>query len=482
MENYTFLINELTKQKTELPWIEFKRNRKNPEEIGEYISALGNSAAYYGKENAYMLWGVDDKTHSIVGTDFDYLTEKVGNEELENWLRHLLSSNAQFSFHNVVTEDKRVVLLIVTKAINQTIKFKKKEYIRIGSCKKSLKDYPSVEVQIWNKLIHTKYDEALAVGDLSPEKVLNLLDYTSYFDMLGISMPSDINNILHYLIQDKIIQGQDNGLFSITNVGAIMFAKKINDFQNLSCKSVRVVQYKDNNKTSVLRQYNTVKGYASGFDELIKYIDGLLPKNEVVKVALRKEVSMYPLIAVRELVANALVHQEFAISGTGSIIEIFTDRLEVTNPGTSLVDINRIIDNPPKSRNELLASLMRRVGVCEELGSGWDKIAISCEEFQLPAPKIEVYDEYTKVTLYGHIPFGKMTHEDKLRACYLHACIKQVCNEQMSNSSLRMRFGLPGSGISSVSRLIKDAVDSGKIKPVDPNTAPKHMKYVPFWA
>lgn len=482
MEDYTLLVKELIKQPVESGWVEFKRNYKSPDQIGEYISALGNSAAYYGKDYAYMLWGIDDATHEIIGTDFNYKTEKIGNEELENWLMHLLSSNAQFSFHDIYIDNKKVVLLIVTKAINQTIKFKKTEYIRVGSYKKLLNDCPSIEVQLWNKLTCSKYEELLAVHDLRIEEVLRLLDYPAYFDMLQIPLPASAQKILHYLIEDKIIQRQDNGLFSITNMGAIMFAKKISDFPNLSRKSIRVIQYKNNNKISVIRQDTGTKGYASGFDGLIKYIDGLLPKNEVVKVALRKEVAMYPLIAVRELVANALVHQDFAVSGTGPIIEIFSDRLEITNPGTSLVDINRIIDNPPKSRNEILASLMRRIGVCEELGSGWDKVALSCEEFQLPAPKIEVYEENTKVTLFGHIPFGKMTHEDKLRACYLHACIKQVSNEQMNNSSLRERFGLPVSGMSSISRLIKDAIDRDMIKPVEPNTAPRHMKYVPFWA
>ena len=125
---------------------------------------------------------------------------------------------------------------------------------------------------------------------------------------------------------------------------------------------------------------------------------------------------------------------------------------------------------------------LRRLHVCEELGTGWDKIAKSCELYQLPAPKIEIYQESTKITLYAHIPFAKMKHEDKIRACYQHASLKQVMNEHMTNSSLRERFGLQSSNASAISRLIKDAVDEGVIKPFEPNTAPNHMKYVPCWA
>ena len=158
------------------------------------------------------------------------------------------------------------------------------------------------------------------------------------------------------------------------------------------------------------------------------------------------------------------------------------NRIEITNPGIPLVDIARIIDNPPKSRNENLASLMRRLRMCEELGTGWDKIVIACELFQLPAPKIEVYESSTKVTLYSEMSFSNIAPEDKLRACYLHACIKQVQGEQLTNSSLRERFGLKESSSGSVSRLIKEAVEIGLIKPLDPTTAPRYMKYIPAWA
>lgn len=120
------------------------------------------------------------------------------------------------------------------------------------------------------------------------------------------------------------------------------------------------------------------------------------------------------------------IHQDLSISGTGPVVEIFDNRIEITNAGIPLVNIDRIIDNPPKSRNEKLASLMRRLKMCEELGTGWDKIVIACEISQLPAPKIELFETSTRVTLYSELPYTNMSPEDKLRACYLHACIKQV--------------------------------------------------------
>ena len=197
---------------------------------------------------------------------------------------------------------------------------------------------------------------------------------------------------------------------------------------------------------------------------------------------MREKRPAYPMLAVRESVGNALVHQDFSITGTGPTVELFQNRIEITNSGIPLVEIERIIDNPPKSRNEKLASLMRRLKMCEELGTGWDKIVMSCEIAQLPAPKIDIYLDSTRVTLFSETSFSNLSTEDKLRACYMHACILYVQGEQLTNSSLRKRFGVSSSLSGSISRLIKEAVERKLIKPFDPTTSNKWMRYIPFWA
>jgi len=284
------------------------------------------------------------------------------------------------------------------------------------------------------------------------------------------------------MLEEGIITKQDNGLYSITNLGAILLAKRLSDFPRLSRKAVRVVQYKGNNRMNMLKEDIGEKGYVVGFEGLVKYISALIPTEEVIAGALRTQESAYPVIAIREAVANALIHQDFSVTGTGPVIEIFENRIEITNPGTPLVDVRRIVDNPPKSRNEKLAELMRRLRMCEELGTGWDKIVIACELLQLPAPKIVLYQENTRVTLFADLPFTSISPEDKLWACYLHACVKQVQGEQLTNKSLRERFGVAESSSASISRLIKEAVEKKIIKPLDPDTAPRYMKYIPFWA
>jgi len=308
------------------------------------------------------------------------------------------------------------------------------------------------------------------------------LEYSSYFDLMNITQPTDAEGIAHYLLEEECIVRQDNGLFAITNLGAILFAKKLSDFDRLARKAIRIVQYDGNNRLQMLKEETSNKGYAIRFDELIRFAVALLPSKEEIETGLRTTVLPYPVIAIRESVANALIHQDFAVTGTGPTVEIFTNRIEITNSGAPLVDIKRIIDNPPKSRNEKLAQLMRRMGICEELGTGWDKIIISCEAMFLPAPKIQLFEDSTRVTIYSDMPFTNIALEDKLWACYVHACIKYVQGEQLSNSTLRDRFGLKETSSGSISRLIKEAVEMKFIKPLDPTTAPRYMKYIPFWA
>lgn len=151
MENLDRLVNELRKLPSELQWVEFKHNNYDPKMIGQDISALANSAVMYEKDRAYMLWGIDDTTHEIVGTDYDLQSLKKGNQELESWLRTMLSPNADFEFHSVQMNDKNVGVLIIYRAVNQPVTFEKTDYIRVGSYTKKLNEQPALQTQLWDK-------------------------------------------------------------------------------------------------------------------------------------------------------------------------------------------------------------------------------------------------------------------------------------------------------------------------------------------
>ena len=278
----------------------------------------------------------------------------------------------------------------------------------------------------------------------------------------------------------RIIQSDVGGRWNISNLGAILFAKRLDQFDRLTRKAVRVIQYKGRSKAETVREQPGGGGYAAGFEGLITFIDGLLPRNELIGKALRETRPVYPEIAIRELVANALIHQDMTVSGAGPMIEIYTDRIEITNPGVPLIDVRKFIGAAPRSRNEALSDLMRRMNICEERGSGIVKVITSVELYQLPAPDFRVADDSTRVVLFSPRKFRDMNAAERIRACYQHAALRYHSGDMMTNASLRERLGVEKRNAAQVSRIITDALASGQIKSADPD-APR-SGYIPFWA
>jgi predicted HTH transcriptional regulator len=476
------LVNELLLLTREMEWVEFKHNNADPQEIGEYISALANSAALAGKAHGYLVWGIDAKTHNILGTSFRPKEQKIGNEEMENWLLRLLSPKINFYFHVLMVEHGTVVILEIDRASRHPVRFRGIEYIRVGSYKKPLKEFPEKERQLWRIFDITPFEELHAAEKIATDEVLRIIDYPSYFELIGQPLPDNKKGILERLSRDNMISIDDAGTYSITNLGAVLFAKKLDDFKSLKRKAVRVVVYNGATRLETIKEQIGGRGYASGFGGLIEFINGLIPRNEIIGKALRKDVPMYPEIAVRELVANAIIHQDFSLTGTGPMVEIFGNRMEITNPGVPLVETTRFLDSPPRSRNEKLASFLRRVGICEERGSGIDKVVFQTELFQLPAPLFEKTSEHTRATLFAHKRFRDMDKQDRIRACYLHACLRYVNRDFMTNSSIRSRFGVETHNSATASRIIRDTVEAGLVRQYDPEQSRKYAKYVPFWA
>ncbi len=268
------------------------------------------------------------------------------------------------------------------------------------------------------------------------------------------------------------------------NLGALLFANNLQEFETLCNNTVRVIEYAGDDRTQTIKEQEIKEGYAISFQQLINYINNKLPSNEMIQDALRVEKKIYPEIAIRELVANALIHQDFFEHGNGPMIEIFKNRLEITNKGIPLISTDRFIDSAPQARNEKIASFMRRIGICEQRGSGIDKVIDAIEVYQLPAPDFIVANKSTKAILYAPRKLTKMDKKDKVRACYQHCCIKYVVKDYMDNSSLRKRFNIKDSNYPSASKIIRDAIESSLIRPLDisPKHSRKFAKYVPFWA
>jgi ATP-dependent DNA helicase RecG len=153
-EKLVSLLSELLQESTESEWLEFKHNYHSADEIGERISALANSACLHEKTNAYLVFGIEDKTNVVKGTSFNPKTQKAkGNEDLELWLTTRLNPHIDFRIYSFTFNDKPVVMFDIPSAQNQPISFLHKAYIRVGSHTKELQHYPEKAAKIWKNNI-----------------------------------------------------------------------------------------------------------------------------------------------------------------------------------------------------------------------------------------------------------------------------------------------------------------------------------------
>jgi len=321
----------------------------------------------------------------------------------------------------------------------------------------------------------------VARENFSESDVIRLLDTQSYYDLQSLPYPASRDSVIERFQHEKFILY--DGQFSITNLGAILFAKQLDGFSGLFRKAPRIVVYEGTSKLAKSRLIGPgTKGYAIGFEALVEVLNSLIPANEIVESALRREFKMFPKVAIRELIANALIHQDFNEVGASVTIELYSDRIEISNPGKSIISPDRFIDGY-QSRNEKLADVMRRLGICEEQGKGIDKVIAFAEGYQLPAPDFREGERNTIAVMYAYKSFDEMDGKDRVRACYQHCVLRWVMNQKMTNQSLRERFKLPENKADVASKIIRDAIEQGRIKADDPaNTSKRYARYVPHWA
>lgn len=317
---------------------------------------------------------------------------------------------------------------------------------------------------------------------LSGQDVVELLDTQTYFELRGLAYPTTQAGVLERLEQDRLIELDAASGFTIKRLCALLLAKRLSEFGDVARKAARVVVYSGTSKMNTKLDQPAGRGYAAGFQAMVQFIMTQLPQNEVIEGAIRREQKLVPEIVIRELVANALIHQDFSISGASVMVEVYDDRIEISNPGEPIVPVERFIDGY-QSRNERLADLMRRMGACEEKSSGIDKVVSTVEIYQLPAPDFTTTHNRTVAVVYGPQNFEAMTRVDRVRACYQHAALKHVMRQHMTNKSLRERFGLGDDKSAIVSQVIAAAIDEGLVKPDQTVGDSKRLaRYLPFWA
>ncbi len=462
-------IDALLSVRSEDEHLEFKaaENRYDFEELVDYCVALANEGG------GRMILGVTDRVpRRVVGTKAFDVPERTVAGIYER-------IGLKVTFDEVAHPNGRVLVFHVpSRPVGQPVHYKGRYLMRAGD-----ELVPMSPDQLRRIVAEGEPDWSLkaAMTDCDADKVVQLLDTQSYFDLLHLPYPANRDAVLERFAGERLIEKKD-GLWTITNLGAILFAKKLEQFDLLVRKAPRVIVYEGTNKLKTKLDRPDTKGYAVGFQGLVEFINGLVPSNEVIEQALRREVKMFPEIAVRELVANALIHQDFTETGGSVMVEIYADRMEISNPGKPFIPTERFIDEY-QSRNERLADLMRRLGICEEKGSGVDHVVESAEIYQLPGPDFRAGERRTTAVLFAHKDIEDMDRNDRIRACYQHCCLCYVTNKKMTNQTLRERFKLAESKAATVSQIIAATVDAGKIKLADSaQTSTRYRSYLPFWA
>lgn len=474
------LLETLCSLPRETEWLEFKTNHFDPDDIGKYVSGLANSAILKGEHRAYLVFGIDNNTHKIIGTKVRLKSETVGAEIFENWLTRWLDPRVTLEFVSIDCDGTTVELIAIDPAYQRPVRFKKEAFIRIDSVLKPLGEYPERERALWLATSSFAFEQGIACHHLSQREMFEQFEVAEFLEMLGQHQHLTQKAAISHLLKLQLIIDDKQGGLDATNLFALLAAKNLSTIPSVANKAPRVIQYKGTKKLEGIGDVTGQLGYAVGFRKLLTYVMSRMPHEEIMVTGVRQDKYPIPEIAIRELVANALIHQDFTSPGHPTI-EVFKDRLQITNPGSPLVDPSRFIDAPSKTRNEMLASMMRKLGLCEERGSGIDRALDAIEKEVLPPPLFMAVEKSTVAIIYRPRSFAAMTRDDRIRACYQHACLRFEAGEPMSNASLRNRLGMNDKQYPQVSVVIKETIDAGLIRPLDEDQAKRNARYVPFY-
>lgn len=455
----------------ELDWKSGLSNKT--ERLAQHLSAFSNY-----KGGGMLVYGVHDD-----GTCFDLSKEEMDGiiEKLGNIAKNNLCYSITID-HSVIEYEGHALLFIYIPEQKE-----KPVYLRGGDIFDSYYRSAGQTVKMSRNQVKSliaesqgiTFEEQTAKTHLTGEEVLTLLDYKAFYERIDKNVPSATDTILGKL-SDYGFCKKEGEYWSITNLGAILYANDIRNFDDLKFREIVIHKYVGTNNRQQEFEQHITRGYAAAFEDVVDFIMQSTGKEKIDVV--RETVPTYPRVAIREITANMLVHQDMGISGIPLSIEIFTNRIVFTNPGAPLNNINRLIDLPPNSRNEKLAQTMFMLHICEKRGSGIDRAVAAIEEMVLPAVKFTKGEEHTRVFLYPQKKLKDMTKQEKINACYQHACLMYEEDMPINNQSVRERFELNKNQASVASRIIAETLEAGFIKPADEETASKkYMTYIPFY-
>ena len=349
---------ELINDNDEKEYIEFKPNflaEMHYQEIGEYISALSNSAAYHKQENAYMIWGVENETRKIVGTVFQYDVEIKGSEVFKHYLARKLSPSITYKFEDFMIEDKRIVCLSIPKAVKTITEFENERYIRIGSSKEKLRKFPEYEAELW-KILNNSDDICEIEAYRQDLTFAHLRNYL-------ISKGNHINENTFYKNYNLLTnRGKFNRLAEI-----------LADENDIV---VNVMTFKGKDKTEYLRREEF--GYTCllwAYERAKNYVQAINQTFIDTTVRPRREKQMFNFDAFNEAWVNACVHNKWSDSNHPGIY-IYEDRLVIESQGGIPKPLTKkeFLSGVSEPVNKKLMDIFVKCDICEESGHGVPKV------------------------------------------------------------------------------------------------------------
>lgn len=324
------------------------------------------------------------------------------------------------------------------------------------------------------------FEKMLAKSNVLAEDAIELLDCQKLFVLLERTYPETSTEIMAKLVEFHFAIEKNTGKYDITNLGAILLGRRLEEFDSLKEKAVRVRDFTETATALAKKEQIGVKGYAVGFDGLIYYVMQRIP---VAKNATGKEedvIRWHFTEIIEEIILNAFINQDFTQQGS-PVISIFPKYIEVMTPGRPFIDSKRLWDSEPCLRNPLSAYALREMGLFNKYGKGYEKVISLSETLNLPIPAISEDGNNTKVIISLKKGFKEFSHKEKIEACYAHVSLNYINGKIANNSSLRKRFELQEYEKDKVSRVYHDACEMGLIK-IKNGTGIKNRAYIPVWA
>lgn len=401
-EDLNSLLLELTSYQAETQWIEFKMGKGSITnvQIGEYISALSNGATIGNKPFGYLVWGVEDGTLQIKGTNFSFIGAKEGNQDLELWIRTLLHPKINFEIFEFKYNNKDIVLLRIPSAKGEPTQFQNKSFIRIGSNKTDLRNFPNYIRLIYNSLedwsmktipnaiIADLDDEAIKTAR---EKFKEKSSKTSFFH--------EIDNWDDATFLDKA-QITING--KMTNTAIILLGKE--ESSHYLSPAVSQITWKLETEEKAYEHFgtpllmNTTKVLQNIRNVKYKFF----PDNELLSITVNK----YDTRTILEAMHNCIAHQDYSLNSRIIVTEKI-DKLIFSNAGSFYEgnpdDYTEGDRTPAKYRNPWLAHAMVNLGMIDRLGYGIHTMYLSQRSRFFPLPDYQLSaPQRVVLQIYGH--------------------------------------------------------------------------------